>query len=104
MYTILTNGNPCAELAGKLAVSGSSSKVSNNINKISRDLNCSSSDVLKSPCEFQKYVSKYISSCNDIEDQIICGNIRDLIYIRDRNLTGFSTNEINVMLNFLCTS
>lgn len=86
-------------------ISGSSSNVSSNINMISKYLNCSYSDVLKPPCEFRKYwyISKYIFSCNDTDDQIICGNTCDLIYIRDRDFTGFHTNEVNDMLDFLCT-
>ena len=34
MYSLLNNGNPCVELAGKLVTSGSNSYVSKNINII----------------------------------------------------------------------
>ena len=104
MYTLLNNGNPCVELAGKLVSSGSNSNVSKNINIISRDLKCNYSDVLASPCAFTKYVQSYVTSCKSVEDNIVCGNICDLMFIRDRNLTRFCSNEINEMLEYLCTS
>ena len=104
MYTLLNSGNPCVELAGKLVISGSNSNVSKNINIISRDLKCNYSDVFASPCVFTKYAESYVTSCNSIEDNIVCGNIHDLMHIRDRNLTRFCFNEINEMLEYLCTS
>ena len=72
MYTLLNNGNPCVELAGKLVTSGSNSNVSKNINIISRDLKCNYSDVLASPCAFTKYVQSYVTSCNSVVDNIVC--------------------------------
>ena len=104
MYTLLGNDNSCVELAGKLAIAGSNSYVSKNINIVSRDLKCSRYDVFASPCVFRRYVQSYVTSCNNIEDNIVCGNISDLIYIRDRQLTRFRSNEINEILEYLCTT
>ena len=101
---MLNNGNPCVELAGKLVTSGSNLNVSKNINIISRDLKWNYSDVLASQCAFTKYVQSYVTSFNSVEDNIVCGNICDLMYIRDRNFTRFCSNEINEMLEYLCTS
>ena len=104
IYTLSSNGSPCVELAGKLVTSGSNSNVNKNINIISRDLKCNYSDVLASLCAFAKYVQSYVTSCNSVEENIVCGNICDLMYIRDRNLTSFCSNEIDEMLQYLCTS
>ena len=59
--------------------------------------------MLASLCAFTKYVQSYVTSCNIVEDNIVCGNICDLMYIGDRNLTRFCSNEINTyaLLNFL---
>ena len=91
----------CVKLAGKLITSGSNSNVSKNINIISRDLKCNYSYVLASPCAFTKYVQSYVTSCNSVEDNIVCGNTCDLKYIRDINLTRFCSSEINEMLEYL---
>ena len=44
------------------------------------------------------HLQSYVTSCNSVEDNIVCGNICDLMFIRDRNLTRFCSNEINEML------
>ena len=57
--------------------------------------------MLASPYAFTKYVQSYVTSCNSVEDNIVCGNICDLMSIRERNLTRFCSNEINEMLEYL---
>ena len=80
MYILLGNDNSCVELAEKLAITGSTSNVSKNIIVVSRDLKCSHYDVFAPPCVFKKYVQSYVTSCNNIEDNMVCGNIMNLIY------------------------
>ena len=36
------------------------------------------------------------------EDVVVVDNILDLLYIRDKNCTHFSKEEINSVLTFLC--
>ena len=36
------------------------------------------------------------------EDVVVVDNILDLLYIRDKNCTQFSKEEIDSMLTFLC--
>ena len=50
------------------------------------------------------HVQSYVTSCNSVKDNIVCGNICDLMFIGDRHLTRFCSSEINEMLEYLCTS
>ena len=107
LHTIQYSDNDCVKLAGKLAVYGSQSNVSKNINVIAQELNCSQALVLEIPSKFKNISDNYEHSKTDDLEKVICGNIRDLISIQESNHTKFSYDEIDhrisvYLLNIVC--
>ena len=45
-----------------------------------------------------------MTSCNSVEDNIVCGNIGDLMFYKRQKFDKICSNEINEMLEYLCTS
>ena len=106
MYNVLNILNKCISLCGKLALSGSNSSSSKNLNLISERLKCSkyilsNNDALTI---INAHINTFVSSKYTDDDLYTVGNIADLLFMRDTNCTQFSTDEINTMLKFICTT
>ena len=50
-----------------------------------------------------KISERYINKTYAVDDFVRCGNIKDLLYIRDYKCTKLELNEINCLLKVLCT-
>ena len=101
--TVLNSDNNCVKLAGRMAVCGSQSNVSKNINFIAKELNCTQELVSEKPVRFKNRSDIYEHSQTNVNDKVVCGNIKDLICIKESNHTKFSYEEITHMIEYLCT-
>ena len=81
----------------------SQSNVSKNINFIAKELNCTQELVSEKPVRFKNRSDIYEHSQTNVNDKIVCGNIKDLICIKESNHTKFSYEEITHMIEYLCT-
>lgn len=97
LFIMLKSKNTLINLCANLAINGSSSKICNSINHISYlygidkyNLDCTS-------------VNNIIDTSSSNEDLLLVGNIIDLCFLRDSHNNIFSKDEINFMLNYLCT-
>ena len=104
MYKLLSSENACFQLAGKLAFSGSQSSVGKSVVHISKLLQCHSSYISLSPHQFRVLVKEYASALCNEKDYISCGNITDLMFIKECNNTRFSVVELDTIIEFLCVS
>ena len=81
---------------------GSKSNVGQNIKTISSELNCLREEVCMPPGLFNIKIMNTLEAMYSEEDVVVVDNILDLLYIRDKNCTQFSKEEIDSMLTFLC--
>ena len=100
MYKVLTSENACVQLAGKLALSGSQSSVSKSVIHITKLLQCNSNYVSSSPHQFRMLGNEYASALYTEKDYITCGNITDLMFIKECNNTRFHWENLILLLNF----
>ena len=104
MYKLLTSENACVQLASKLALNGSQSSVGKSVMHISKLLQCHSSYISSSPHQFRMLVNEYASALCNEKDYISCGNLTDLMFIKECNNTRFSVGELDTIIEFLCVS
>ena len=104
MYKLLTSENASVLLAGKLALSGSQSSVGKSVIHKSKLLQCHSNYISSSPHQFRMLVNEYASALCNEKDYISCGNITDLMFIKEFNNTRFSVGELDTIIEFLCIS
>ena len=85
-------------------INRSNSVFCKNENTISQHLNIAKSEIGTSTGYFFKILSEsYINKTYAVDDFVRCGNIKDLLYIRDYKCTKLELNEINCLLKVLCT-
>ena len=72
-------------------------------NTISQHLNIAKSEIGTCTAHFFKISESYINKICAVDDFVRCGNIKDLLYIRDYKCSKLQLNEINCLLKVLCT-
>ena len=99
-YAIHSN-NECLHLCAMLALNGSCSAASNNVNFISHSLNINKNDLLKlSQHALQhRLYSNFMPTANNC---LIASQIRDLLHLRRVGQPHFTTSDFDVMLRHLC--
>ena len=102
LYSIVNSDNSIVRLCGKILLMGSKSNVGQNIKTISNELNCLREEVCMPPGLFNIKIMNTLEAMYSEEDVVVVDNILDLLYIRDKNCTQFSKEEIDSMLTFLC--
>ena len=96
--------NACVQLAGKLALSGSQSSVGKSVMHISKLLKYNSNYISSSPLQLRMLVNEYASTLYTEKDYTTCGNITNLMFIKECNNTRFSLGELDTIIEFLCIS
>ena len=86
-----------------IAINGSGSSVSNNINVVTEFFQCNRNTVWAMPSVFKSVLDNYIDNIYLSDDLLNIGNIKDLLFIRDTRCTLFKYNEINDLLEFCST-
>ena len=86
-----------------LAINGSGSSVSNNIDVMSEFFQCDRYTVWAMPSVFKSVADNYVDNIYTLDDLQNIGNIKDLLFMRDTRYTLFKYNEINDLLEFLST-
>ena len=56
------------------------------------------------PHQFRMLVNEYASALCTEKDYISCGNITDLMFIKECKNTRFSVGELDTIIEFLCVS
>ena len=102
LNNVVNSDNSIVRLCGNILLKGSNSNAGKNVKNISNELKCSRQEVCMSPVLFSRKVMENFKTMYSDEDVVVVGNILDLLYIRDKNCTEFSKDEINSMLNYLC--
>ena len=101
---VLNSSNDVLTMCGKLALNGSLSAVSNNINYIAQVSRC---DKYKWLFDFStNNVLALISTEHKTDlpgDKVICSVIRDAIQLRDENSSKFTQAELKFIIDQLCT-
>ena len=54
--------------------------------------------------QFRMLVNEYASALCNEKDYISCGNLTDLMFIKECNNTRFSVGELDTIIEFLCVS
>ena len=100
LHQVMNNGNAVSILCGKLAFAGSSSSVCNNISYIANWLKCERLDLVCS--HFNEIEERLAYRCTRTE-QIVCSVIKDCIIMKDERSCMFTYNEVQFIINTLCT-
>ena len=103
VHNLIKSENKCISLCARLMFNGSSSAASNNVNLICDKLKCSKYDIETIPNPCYKKLSAIVRDLYNENDLQQCGNIKDILTIRDKNNTRLSYSEIDTLLNFFCT-
>ena len=101
---ILNSTNDVLTMCGKLALNGSLSAVSENINLVAQ----------VSGCNKYKWFSNFPTSKllslisteyrkETLEDKVTCSVIRDAIQLRDEKTSSFTQAELTFLIDQLCT-
>ena len=104
VQNLVKSENKCLFLCAKLMLNGSSSAASNNVNLICDKLKCKKYDVENMPNVCFKKIFTVVRDLYNENDLQQCGNIKDLLTIRDKNNTKLTYSEIDTLLNFFCTT
>ena len=94
--------NPCVSMCYKLVINGNNSVFCKNVNTKSQHLNIAKSEIGTSTAHFFKISESYSNKTYAVDDFVRCGNIKDLLYIRDDKCTKSELNEINCLLKVVC--
>ena len=105
LHKALNSNNVCTWLCGKLVVNGSKSPSCNSLNKICCKymLNKSTFDMQDLCCMINKVKDKNMVS-EQLKQRVAA--ISDAIHLRDNSkytIDGFNTEELNDIINYLCT-
>ena len=101
MCNMSASTNLCVKLCTKLVINGSCSNISKTLNHIIYHTNVSMKVICNTKCQLLKAERDH-NTINE-EDLKHVGNIKDLLSMRVFK-NGFTTGEINAMLNFVCTT
>ena len=101
-HNVLKSANKCTSLCARLMINGSKSAACNNINLICDKLKCGKNDIENIPNKCYNMINAAVSDICDEPELLKCGNIKDLLYIRDNSSSNL-TNEIKTLLDFFCT-
>ena len=102
LNNVVNSDNSIVRLCGNILLKGSNSNAGKNVKNISNELKCSRQELSMSPALFSSKVMENFKTMYSDEDVVVIGNILDLLYIRDKNCTEFSKDEISSMLNYFC--
>ena len=101
----MSSSNCCTRFCGKLSINGSKSDLSNSINFICSKYNINkyqiadmpASDALICLCEvrYEKLSENVLKSA---------GAIKDLLCLKESNDNNFTVNEIDTMIEYICTA
>ena len=94
----------CTSLCARLMINGSKSAACNNINFISEKLKCGKTDIQNIPNKCYKMINAAVNDICDEPDLLKCGNINDLLYMRNNSRSNLTYNGIKTLLDFFCTS
>ncbi len=100
--TLVSSSNIITQLCSRLALSGSRSVISNNLSHGSYLVKCHRNDIA---CHYRNtYDINY-----NLSDAVISSVVRDVLHMKyinyyDRSLVVLCNDEINLLLQNLCTS
>ena len=103
LFKACSSNNVLVKMCCNLAINGSGSSVSNNINVVTEFFQCNRNTVWAMPSVFKSVVDNYVDKIYMLDDLLNIGNIKDLLFIRDTRYTLFKYNEINDLLEFFST-
>ena len=103
LFKAYNSNNVLVKMCCNLAINGSGSSISNNINVISEYLLCNRKTVWGNPSAFKSIVDDYVDNIYTLDDLLNIGNIKDLLFIRDARCTMFKYQELNDLLEFFST-
>ena len=103
LFKVCNSQNILVNVCGKLAISGSGSNVSSNINVVSESLQCNRNMVWFRPSVFKNVLNRYVDNLYTSDDLLNIGNIRDLLFMRDARCTAFKNSELYILMEFFGT-
>ena len=101
--SIAISSNNCMKLCHKLILQGSNSTVCNNLNHISGILACDRNKITVHKDYFYLKLSVYLNNLYTENDFTKTNMIKDVLYTRDLNDTILNIQELNFIINLLCT-
>lgn len=107
LHSVINSSNYRVNLCGRIALHGSGSSACNSLNTICNNYNVCKYNMETLPWgHYSSIFAKSVADSDcDLDVNVTAGSIADLVYLRDsRSAPGFTAEDFETMLNFMCTS